>query len=84
MTRMNVSHSPGDHFIIPDRVFVKKEKDKMWQREEKNLPPKEHRGIKNIIYKEMWQWNQLLKWSTREKCMYFELHVWKFAHWIII
>lgn len=37
---MNVYHSPGDHFIILDRVFGKK-KDKMQQREEKNLTPEE-------------------------------------------
>ena len=37
MTRMNVYHSPGDHFIIPDRVFVKK-KDKMRPTEEKTYP----------------------------------------------
>jgi len=35
---MNVYHSPGDHFIIPDRVFVKKKKKKIKCDEQKRKP----------------------------------------------
>jgi len=38
MTRMNVYHSPGDHFIIPDRVFVKKKKIKCDEQKRKPTP----------------------------------------------
>jgi len=34
---MNVYHSPGDHFIIPDRVFAKK-KNKIKCDEQKRKP----------------------------------------------
>jgi len=39
---MNVHYSPGDHFIIPDGVFVKKKEDKTRQREK---PTPEGTGV---------------------------------------